>query len=214
MSFQEILNEYKSNLNLTQSALAKFCGTSPTVISRYLNGQRIPDADSDIIDKIAAGIEAASIEKKLSGNDKSTVKTKLLESLNNDTPPEDFYDKMDALLAGKDISNTELSKVLPYDASYISRVRNRKRKPKDPEEFLKLLSKFLSEPAPEPAVKEEPTKVESTEAEFTSESIPAPEPGEAETSEAEPSIDIRPRKKRMTRFEYFLLKVSTYLNLK
>lgn len=46
MTFPELLNEYINILNCTASELAEASGLTSASLSRYRNGQRMPEADT------------------------------------------------------------------------------------------------------------------------------------------------------------------------
>lgn len=46
MTFPELLNEYIRELNCTASELAEASGLTSASLSRYRNGQRMPEADT------------------------------------------------------------------------------------------------------------------------------------------------------------------------
>lgn len=226
MTFSEVLNKYKSDLKLTQSALAEICGTSPAVISRYLNGKRLPEKNSEIIKNIANGIADKSKDFPDLTLSPKDIEKELNDSLVSDDKENDFYSKLDSLLKDKTVSNTELSKVLPYDSSYISRVRNKKRIPKDQDEFLSLLENYLkekpkSEPKKETKAKTKAVSKAETEPETKTKTEPKIEsakliefPKEATEKSLDcPDYDTKKasKKPRQTRFEYFLEKVSSYI---
>ena len=63
MTFGEQLNEYISQLGCTAKELSGISGLSGAVISRYRTGERLPDADSEQVEKLSAGITALALQK-------------------------------------------------------------------------------------------------------------------------------------------------------
>ena len=67
MTFPEIINTYLDILDCTASELAKESGITSASLSRYRNGQRVPETDtlkkiSDGISKIAGKHELTDID--------------------------------------------------------------------------------------------------------------------------------------------------------
>lgn len=143
MKFNEVLKDYKNSLSCTQQELANACGLSPTVMSRYLSGARIPGTNSDKLEEIAKGIVTIALSKDLQDINYEEVFSKLSESIGQDEVS-DFSAKLDYVLNKYNIKTSDLSKNLPYDASFISRIRNGKRVPKDIGEFITLVTDYIS----------------------------------------------------------------------
>lgn len=65
MTFQELLNDYLTQLECTAKELSSASGISASVISRYRTGSYSPDLDSGQWQKLAAGIAALAAERGL-----------------------------------------------------------------------------------------------------------------------------------------------------
>ena len=56
MKFFEKLNEYMEGMNCTAKELSNASGLSPATISRYKNGERIPEIDSEAFGQLCEGL--------------------------------------------------------------------------------------------------------------------------------------------------------------
>lgn len=142
MTFPELLNEYISILNCTASELAEASGLTSASLSRYRNGQRMPEADT--LRKIAAGI--AGIAHKNGQTDISCdcVFSRFMDELGVvDTNNTQFSCNFENLVNTLQINLNELAKSMGYDPSYLSRIKKGQRIPADINEFAESLSRFL-----------------------------------------------------------------------
>ena len=129
MTFQELMNDYLTQLDCTARELSAASGISAPVISRYRTGSHSPDMEQ--CRKLAAGIAALARERGLEEITQGAVETAFRDGL---TPRESF-DKarfsrnLNELLEIFSIGNMELARYLSYDASYLSRIRSGQRTP-------------------------------------------------------------------------------------
>ena len=65
MSFCEKLNHYIEMISCSGREIAEHAKLSPTVISRYRKGERLPLADSIHLQKLAEGLASLAKEKGL-----------------------------------------------------------------------------------------------------------------------------------------------------
>ena len=121
MTIQEALNGYLTRLECTARELSDASGISAPVISRYRRGTQCPEQDGEQWQKLAAGIAALARERGLESITRESVETAFRDAL---TAKEAFS-----------IGNTELSRYLSYDASYLSRIRSGQRTPRDAAAF-------------------------------------------------------------------------------
>ena len=56
MKFFEKLNEYMEGMNCTAKGLSNASGLSPATISRYKNGERIPEIDREAFGQLCEGL--------------------------------------------------------------------------------------------------------------------------------------------------------------
>lgn len=143
MSFSERLDSYLKELGVSAKELSLESGVSQVVISRYRTGQRIPSPDNrGVLEELAYGIEALSHK-----NDREPISAAdVLEAFDSDLSLLNVpfnYENFNFLIRELSLNASEMSRVMNYDPSYISRIRTGKRRPPDPEEFVSTLCKFI-----------------------------------------------------------------------
>ncbi len=143
MSFSERLDSYLKELGVSAKELSLESGVSQVVISRYRTGQRIPSLDNrGVLEELAYGIESLSHK-----NDREPISAvDVLEAFDSDLSLLNVpfnYENFNFLIRELSLNASEMSRVMNYDPSYISRIRTGKRRPPDPEEFVSTLCKFI-----------------------------------------------------------------------
>ena len=145
MNFSEILNKYLNFLNCSAQDLANSSNLSPTLVSRYLNNKRTPRQKSEYLNKLVDGIYNLSLKNNLNLN-----KEEILEALNRSIIVEsidfdDFVDNFNCLIVELKINISDIANYVGYDTSFISKVRNKKRKPSDLNDFSQKIVDFIEE---------------------------------------------------------------------
>ena len=77
MTFSELLNEYIDELHCTAGELAKASDLTQASLSRYRNGQRVPEADT--LKKLSIGIVSIANKHNLKDFDFDLIFSKFLE---------------------------------------------------------------------------------------------------------------------------------------
>ena len=145
MNFSNELNKYIDLLDCSAKDICKVSNLSPTIVSRYINGKRTPRIKSKYFQKIVDGIYILSSKKNINLS-KSEIYTSLERSMNsNSIDYDNFIKKLNALIINLNIPNNDFAKALGYDASFISRIRNKKRKPSDIDGFINNISIYIAE---------------------------------------------------------------------
>ncbi|HBZ65056.1 MAG TPA: hypothetical protein DEO89_10935, partial [Lachnospiraceae bacterium] len=145
MNFNTKLNEYIETLNCTAKDLSKYSGLSAATISRYRSGARIPESGSENFSNLVKGIVKIAEKEAITGITMESVTDALLPFVKtSDIDMDKFQANLNLLLNTLSVNISELSKALNYDASYISRIRNGKRQPADPQEFVCGISAFIA----------------------------------------------------------------------
>ena len=142
--FRETLNDYIERLQCSGKEFAEQCGLSEATVSRYKAGLRIPKPDSEDMQKLCRGIHALAEQK---GMDISyqTVLQELTDLA--EIPPFDYASlqkKFGQLCAAFSVNLADMAKKLPYDASYLSRIKSGKRKPAAPQKFASDIALYIS----------------------------------------------------------------------
>lgn len=143
MSFSERLDSYLKELGVSAKELSLESGVSQVVISRYRTGQRVPSLDNrGVLEELAYGIESLSHK-----NDREPISaSEVLEAFDSDLSLLNVpfnYENFNFLIRELSLNASEMSRVMNYDPSYISRIRTGKRRPPNPEEFVNTLCKFI-----------------------------------------------------------------------
>ena len=138
MTFFELLNQYIAQIGCTAKDLAAASGVSEAQLSRRRGGERKPSPEQAA--RLAAGIAA------LSGiQDIEAVRSALYAALAEGATD---YDRVlgncNALIDALNIRQSELSRALNYDASYLSRIRTGQRKPADLAMFVEGVCRFAA----------------------------------------------------------------------
>lgn len=131
MSFAAALRAYCKTLNCTNKAVAEQCGLNPSTLSRYLGGERAPEAGSATIAELADGIARLSREPAAQGElDPDEVRATLEAELAGPAMIGlDFGARLDALMRAVGMKNSDIAHASGIDPSYISRIRRGQRCP-------------------------------------------------------------------------------------
>lgn len=145
MNFGEELSKYMKLLDCNTNDLCKESGLSYTLINRYLNNTRKPKEDSNYFNKIIDSIYQISINKNL-----KITKEEIYKVLKNSLTTNEFKIDFDLFIENfntlqKELNFTtvEISNAIGYDSSFISRMKNKERKPADFEKFIDKLRDYI-----------------------------------------------------------------------
>lgn len=139
MTFQELLNHYIEPLELSGKELAEQAGISPSLLSLWRSGKRLPKPDSEPLKRLAECI-AALLPREGAPTGRELL-SRLQGALQSD--PALRVENLNLLLDALGITSAQLSRQLRYDASYVSRIRNGRRQPADTREFTADISRFV-----------------------------------------------------------------------
>lgn len=142
MSFVSTLNEYCTLLDCSSKELAERSGVSPSTLSRYRSGRRTPSYDGESVHKLAHGIVSIARDKGLENvGSEEEISRELLAGLDHSS--ESFSRRLDALMRTLQISNVEMARQVAVDPSYLSRIRNGRRSPADPQGLARRCAEFI-----------------------------------------------------------------------
>ena len=147
MPFSSILSTYCNALGCTNKEIAERCGISPSALTRYRKGERVPEVDSDTIANIAAGLSALAREKGIKGlPDESAIRSTLEGGMEGShTLGMNFCARFDALLVVMGIRNADIARELKVSPSYVSRIRAGHRAPADRAAFASICGRYAAE---------------------------------------------------------------------
>lgn len=145
MDFGKELIKYMELLNCSTSELSKETGLSYSLLNRYINNKRTPKVDSIYFEKVVDGIYKISLIKKIPLSKKNILK-KLQNAITSNSLNIDFdifVDNLNTLQNKLNITNVDLSKAVGYDSSFISRLKNKERRPTDFNSFLNKFGNYI-----------------------------------------------------------------------
>ncbi|MBP5266402.1 MAG: transcriptional regulator [Lachnospiraceae bacterium] len=145
MEFSELLKSYMKELQVTAKDLAEACELSPSVISRYRSGERLPAPDSPQVDAIARALGKKAKQLEHPTLSKKTIRAAFADSL----APKDLYaadlaNRLSSLMDTLQITQAAMARGCGVDPSLLSRIRKGQRRPANPEEFVATAAAFIS----------------------------------------------------------------------
>ncbi len=141
MTFGSRLNELITKTGISNKELSGLSGISSVSVWRYRNGTRVPKRDSKEVANLAKGLALAAKDSKLS---EAQIYTLLNETL---TSPEDDKAVISALktiMHELELSTKELSAMMEYDPSFLSKVLREKAEPTKLDAHTAALAAFLA----------------------------------------------------------------------
>lgn len=143
MEFSTLLNNYIEKLDCTSKELSNKSGISEAVISRYRNGDRIPKYDSKQFNLLIKGLCKIASLKNININEKMIIED--FNQIYNTIDKDIFINNLNILIKELKINVADLSRYLGFDASYISKIRNGERNPKNINDFTNGICKYIYE---------------------------------------------------------------------
>ena len=145
MEFKDQLNHYMGIIECSAKSLAEVSDLSPTVLSRYRNGERVPSPSSEQFKKLCRGISVIAAENGHPELTEESVSESFLEIIASKKPdPRIMGSKLNLLISSLEINRAELSRFLNYDPSYLSRICSGQRSPANTEQFTREVSRFIT----------------------------------------------------------------------
>ncbi|MBQ3409393.1 MAG: helix-turn-helix transcriptional regulator [Clostridia bacterium] len=143
MNFSEELSKYMELLKCTAKDICNKTNLSPALVSRYLNNKRTPKANSKYVEQLASALSQIATEKNIELT-MQEIQNNLNSGLNYTSADYNtLADNLNILLDKLKISTIDLSKSIGYDPSFISRIKNKERRPADVDNFIKALSDYI-----------------------------------------------------------------------
>lgn len=146
MDFGKELLTYMELLDCSTKELSKESGISYSLLNRYINNKRIPKQRSIYLEKVVTGLYKISIKKNIKLSKKS-----ISDSLNKAIATNTFILDFDVFIENfitlqntLNITNVDLSRAVDYDSSFISRIKNKERKPTNIENFINKLTSYIA----------------------------------------------------------------------
>lgn len=145
MKFNEKLNEYIELLDCTAKELSRNSGISTATISRYRNGERVPEINSDALNQLCNAIAQTAKQKQI----KEITYDSVIESFLNCSDivtinKENLRQNFNTLISVLNINISKLCRDTNYDVSTVFRFRNGSRQPSDPIKFADSIAAYVS----------------------------------------------------------------------
>ena len=145
MKFSEKLNDYIEQLSCTGKDICNLSGISAASLSRYRNGERVPELGTKPFEDLCCALAQISAQKGKLQITADAVK-KAFVSCDDfiSTDKELLRKNFNTLLSALNVNLTQLCQYTNYDASAIFRIRNGSRKPGDAERFASAVASFVT----------------------------------------------------------------------
>lgn len=145
MKFSEKLNDYIEQLSCTGKDICNLSGISAASLSRYRNGERVPELGTKSFEDLCCALAQISAQKGKLQITADAVK-KAFVSCDDfvSTDKELLRKNFNTLLSALNVNLTQLCQYTNYDASAIFRIRNGSRKPGDAERFASAVASFVT----------------------------------------------------------------------
>lgn len=145
MKFSEKLNDYIKQLSCTGKDICNLSGISAASLSRYRNGERVPELGTKPFEDLCCALAQISAQKGKLQITADAVK-KAFVSCDDfvSTDKELLRKNFNTLLSALNVNLTQLCQYTNYDASAIFRIRNGSRKPGDAERFASAVASFVT----------------------------------------------------------------------
>ena len=145
MKFSEKLNDFIEQLSCTGKDICNLSGISAASLSRYRNGERVPELGTKPFEDLCCALAQISAQKGKLQITADAVK-KAFVSCDDfvSTDKELLRKNFNTLLSALNVNLTQLCQYTNYDASAIFRIRNGSRKPGDAERFASAVASFVT----------------------------------------------------------------------
>ena len=145
MKFSEKLNDYIEQLSCTGKDICNLSGISAASLSRYRNGERVPELGTKSFEDLCCALAQISAQKGKLQITADAVK-KAFVSCDDfvSTDKELLRKNFNTLLSALNVNLTQLCQYTNYDASAVFRIRNGSRKPGDAERFASAVASFVT----------------------------------------------------------------------
>lgn len=144
MKFCELLNKYIQQLGCTGKDLSERAGISAATMSRYRSGERLPDLNSDTVERLCTAVVGIAADKGQPAISRDEVLHDFLSA-------EDFENincehlllNFNTLLSVLSINISKLCRSINYDTSTVFRFRNGTRRPAEPKKFAAAVAGYV-----------------------------------------------------------------------
>ena len=144
MKFNELLNQYMNTLDCSGKELSDRTGLSSSLISRYRNGEREPQPDSEAIRTLAHALSTAALDKGVENFPEEAIFSAFQEVLLvKSRDYEAFLHKFNTLYDELHLNMKDISAFTNFDASFLYRIKSGERKTSDLPAFRDKIANYL-----------------------------------------------------------------------
>lgn len=145
MKFSEKLNDFIEQLSCTGKDICNLSGISAASLSRYRNGERVPELGTKHFEDLCCALAQISAQKGELQITADAVKKAFVSCDDFVSTDKALLRKnFNTLLSALNVNLTQLCQYTNYDASAIFRIRNGSRKPGDAERFASAVASFVT----------------------------------------------------------------------
>lgn len=120
-------------------------GISTATISRYRNGERIPEINSHALNQLSSAIVQTAKQRKINEITADSVMESFLNCTDIVTvDKEHLRQNFNTLISVLNINISKLCRDTNYDASTVFRFRNGSRQPSEPTKFAAAIAGYIS----------------------------------------------------------------------
>lgn len=144
MKFGELLDQYMKTLHCTGKELSDHSGVSASIISRYRNGEREPQMDSEIVITLAHALAAIAAEKNIETMSEETILSAFQDALHSKSRDyETFLRRFNVLYEKLHLNMKDISAFTHFDTSFLYRIKSGERKTSNLPSFCDSIAKYL-----------------------------------------------------------------------
>lgn len=142
--FKDRLNGYIEMIGCTGKELAELSGISEVAVSRYRTGINRPKPESEEVKKLSRALCSIAGEKGIKDVSRDNVFKELSEACKDSFDYKELQKKLDMLFSVLSVNVSAMAKALNYDPSYISRIRNGRRRPSEPNRLVSDTAEYIA----------------------------------------------------------------------
>lgn len=144
MKFSELLNDYMNILQCTGKELSDLSGISASVISRYRNGEREPQVDSDTLVSLSKALATIALSRNRDDFSEKAIYSSFEKALRSKVEDyENFIRNFQTLYEILNLNMKELSAYTNFDTSFLYRIKSGERKIADLYVFCEKLTNYI-----------------------------------------------------------------------
>ena len=142
--FKDRLNGYIEMIDCTGKELAELSGISEVAVSRYRTGINRPKPESEEVKRLSCAICSLAEKKRIKDVSRDNVFKELSEACKDSFDYKELQKKLDMLFSVLSVNVSAMAKALNYDPSYISRIRNGRRRPSEPNRLVSDTAEYIA----------------------------------------------------------------------